>query len=53
MALHCPPKKVTGRYQGKFNDCDQYALISYRFLIENERRNQVQNVVFILASEMN
>ena len=32
MTLFCPRKKATGRYQGQFNDCEQYALISYRFL---------------------
>ena len=32
MTLCCPYKKATGRYQGQFNDCEQYALISYRFL---------------------
>ena len=28
----CPYKKATGRYQGQFNDCEQYVLTSYRFL---------------------
>ena len=32
MALCCSHKKATGRYQDQFNDCEQYALISYRFL---------------------
>ena len=32
MALYCPHKKATARYQGQFSDCEQYALISYKFL---------------------
>ena len=32
MTLCCPHQKATGRYQGQSNECEQYALISYRFL---------------------
>ena len=32
MRLCCPHKKATGRYQGQFNDCEQFALITYKFL---------------------
>ena len=40
MTLCCPHKKATGRYQGQFNDCEQYALISYRFL-NGERETEL------------
>ena len=40
MTLCCPHKKATGRYPGQFNDCDQFALITYRFL-NGERETEL------------
>ena len=43
MTLCCPHKKATGRYQGQFNDCEQYALIidqvKTRVGIDDRERN--------------